>query len=79
MTSGPVALQPVPSLTECVTEFTSVAAGSVVLGLKVVPGLAVGCGGLATRQAGKVARASSLEKLFTRALKVRVGANKGGS
>ena len=79
MTSGPVALQPVPSLTESVTELTSVAAGSVVFGLKVVPGLAVGGGGLAAGQAGKVARASSLEELFTRALKVRVGDDIGGS
>lgn len=71
-----MALQPVSGLAELATDVACVTRRRIVLRLKVVSGFAIRDRGLSTDKAKIVPRTSSLQDVFTRTLKVRVGLKK---
>ena len=68
-----MALQPVTSLAELTTDITCVTGRGIMLRLKVVSSFAIRDGRLSTDEAEIIPWTSSLQDVFTRALKVRVG------
>ena len=76
MAPWPMALQPVSGLAELATDVACVTRRGIVLRLKVVSSLAIRDWGLSTDEAEIIPWTSSLQDVFTRTLKVRVGLKK---
>ena len=73
-----MALQPMSSLAELATDVACacVTRRGIMLRLKVVSSFAIRDGGLSTDEAEIIPWTSSLQDVFTRTLKVRVGLKK---
>ena len=71
-----MALQPMSGFAELAADVTCVSRRRIVLRLKVVSSFAIRDRGLSTDEAEIIPWTSSLQDVFTRTLKVRVGLKK---